>query len=198
MATVSGSPAHPVLWTRQVAFRATAPGHQEASLTAAATATPPILSSYEVSFWAHGDRDQSIEIDYRTSGGSWQPYIIFTVPSGALLNRPDGTPIAPQDSIRITASIDTLQLQVRLEPSGLTFSNTTPALLQVWYSGANRDYDGNGVVDENDSYIESQLLGLWLQEGPAAPWVAIPSLNTTSGRFVIADIRHFSGYAVSW
>jgi hypothetical protein len=186
------------LWTQDVAFRATAPGYQDALLAPSTTATPPILSSYQVSFWAHGDRDQSIQIDYRTAGGAWQPYIVFSVPRGALLNRPDGTPIAPADSIQITASVDTTQLLVRLEPSGLTFSEVTPAVLQVWYSGANRDFDGNGVIDERDSYIEAQLLGLWLQEGPQTPWVALPTVNTPSGSFLVANLRHFSGYAVSW
>ena len=123
---------------------------------------------------------------------------MLSIPKGSLLRRPDGTLFAKGDSIQITTSIDTTRLVVRFEPTGLVFDNLFPAQLKIWYSGANRDFDGNGVVDAADSYIEQALLGVRVQEYASDPWTTVSAIKTLSSKLFTANLRHFSGYAVSW
>ncbi|MBI4499972.1 MAG: hypothetical protein HY700_02305 [Gemmatimonadetes bacterium] len=192
-------PLHQVVWApslaREFVARRSSGG---TDLSAAAPSTPPLLSSYSLSFWAHASKDRSIEIDYRAGDSSWQPYLVLSIPKGSLLRRPDGALLAGTDSILITASIDTTQLTVRLEPTGLTFNDAAPAQLKVWYTGANRDFDANGIIDDADSYIEQALLGVWVQEQVGDPWIAVPAGKNLSGRLLAANLKHFSGYTVSW
>jgi hypothetical protein len=74
----------------------------------------------------------------------------------------------------------------------------TPAQLQFWYGGANGDLNGDGVVNGADATIESQLLGMWYQEGSTNPWTAVSATQSLSTKSFTAALQHFSGYAVSW
>jgi hypothetical protein len=170
----------------------------EHGISAVSPVAPPALSSYSVSFWTFAGQDRSIEIDYRDANASWQPYLVLSVPQGSLLSRPDGTPFAPTDSILITISIDTTKLLARLEPTGLTFTDATPAQLKIWYTGASSDFDGNGVIDSADDYIEESLLGVWVQEHPDDPWAPVQGSKFPSSRLLVANLKHFSGYTISW
>ncbi len=157
-----------------------------------------ILDQYQVSFWAFPDRDQGIRINYLAADGTWQPYVDFAVPAGALAQWPDGSPVLPTDSVLITARIDTLSLVVHFEPTGLTFSAAAPAQLTVWYAEANPDFDASGVVDSTDAYIEQHLLGVWVQESAADPWNLVTATQYLPGKLFSAALSHFSDYAVSW
>jgi hypothetical protein len=156
------------------------------------------LDQNQVSFWAFPDRDQAIRINYLAADGTWQPYVDFVVPAGALAQWPDGRPVAPTDSVLITASVDTLSLVVRFEPTGLVFNPLVPAQLTVWYTDANPDFDGSGAVDSTDAYIEQTLLGIWVQESASDPWGQIPATQYIPRRMFSASLGHFSDYAVAW
>ena len=73
-----------------------------------------------------------------------------------------------------------------------------PAVLTVWYTGANGDYDGDGDVDKYDYYIESDLMGMWWQRGPGYPWYRLSAEQSLSERWFRSELEHFSGYAVAW
>ena len=104
--------------------------------------------------------------------------------------------LAEGDSVLITLTIDTTKIGVLLEPTGLRFG--TPARLQIWYDGAGGDLNGDGVVDETDSYIESQLLSMWYREGSDGVWEPISADHLIEDKAFIVDLPHFSEYAVSW
>lgn len=156
-----------------------------------------ILDRYQTSFWARRGSGSGVEIRYQAADGTWQPYLRLTVPSGALKLWPNGTKVADGDSVRITLALDTLQMVVQLEPTGLVFEEKSPARFEVWYTGADPDFDASGAVDETDHYIESNLLSVWVQESPGAPWSAVTSAQSLDQKRFTAGLRHFSGYAVS-
>lgn len=163
----------------------------------AAEATP-VLDQNRVSLWAFPGRDQGLRISYLAADGSWQPYVDFEVPAGALAQWPDGSPVLPTDSVLITVEVDTLSLVVRFQPTGLVFNAATPARLTVWYTDANPDFDASGAVDSGDAYIEQNLLGVWVQEFASAPWSPVTATQYLPGKMFSANLGHFSDYAVSW
>ncbi len=162
---------------------------------AAATA---VLDNDQLVFWASRSRDQEIQINYRAADGSWQPYVWFKVPKDGLLRRPDGTLFAEGDSVLITVAIDTTTLVVNFEPTGLEFNPSAPAQLTIWYTGADPDFDASGAVDGTDSYIEQELLGVWVQEFATDPWTLVTAVQSIPNKLFSANLGHFSDYSVSW
>ena len=159
---------------------------------------PTVLSTQLLRFWAYATRDASGEVFYLASDSTWQPYVSLLVPSGSLLRRPDGTLFAPGDSIEITMAMDTALVLVDLEPTGLYFNPLIPAKFNISYSGSNPDYNGDGLVNFLDTYIEQWLMGLWVRRYPSDPWESVGAIESLLGKLFSADLRHFSEYAVSW
>ncbi len=104
--------------------------------------------------------------------------------------------LAPGDSVLVTVTIDPDNVEVSLEPTGLLFGE--PGQLQISYGGTDGDLNGDGVVDDTDSYIESQLLGLWYREGTDGVWERIPAVQAPSDKSFVSALPHFSEYAVCW
>lgn len=156
-----------------------------------------VMDTYRTSFWARRGSETGVEIRYQATDGTWQPYIRLTVPGDALELRPDGRKFAEGDSVLITLALDSTQLVVLLEPTGLVFKDKSRARLDVWYTGADPDLDGSGTVNDTDRYIELTLLGVWVWEGPGTPWSAVTSEHWLDSKLFTAGLRHFSGYAVS-
>lgn len=150
-----------------------------------------------VELWAVRGETRSVRIDYEDDGGSGE-FLEFTVTAGALLQRPDGSLFAEGDSVLITISFDRERYLLEMQPSGLVFSQVEPALLQVWYGGADGDLNGDGSVDSVDQYIEEDLLGVWYQEKGDEPWSAVTAAHSVDQKWFVANLFHFSGYAVSW
>lgn len=160
-------------------------------------AGPAVATTY-VSFWATPAETRSVRIDYTGADGSTGPFLELTIPAGALAKDPKGRKFGPRDSVLIEVFVDTVTLVVRLEPTGLVFSKSTPAQLQMWYQGANADLDADGDVDSQDGYIEQVLLGVWYQEETADPWSALTADHNLAEKWYRLALLHFSGYAVSW
>lgn len=153
------------------------------------------LNQYTASFWAVRGQERSVQINYLSATGdtSWQ-FLRLTTTDPAWV--PGLGELAPGDSVLITVSVDPSDIRVSLEPTGLVFGD--PAQLQISYSGADGDLNGDGVVDDADAYIESQLLGLWYREGTDAAWEPIPAVQSLADKSFIAALPHFCEYAVSW
>lgn len=152
----------------------------------------------DVSFWAYANQDQEIQVNYQAADGSWQPYVWFRVPQNGLRRRPDGQAFAEGDSVLITLAVDAISLRVTLEPTGLAFNSEAPAQLTVWYTGADPDFDANGVVDATDSYVEQDLLGVWVREFATDPWTRVTATQSIPNQWFSANLSHFSDYSVSY
>lgn len=153
------------------------------------------LNHYTAAFWAVRGEQRSVQINYVSADGdsSWQFLKLTTTdPTYA----PGIGDLAPGDSVLITVTIDSSNVKVSLEPTGLVFGN--PAELQISYAGADGDLNGDGAVDEADSTIESQLLGMWYREGADAAWEEIPAVRSLADKSFTSALPHFCEYAVSW
>ena len=153
------------------------------------------LNQYTATFWAVRGQERSVQINYLSATGdtTW-PFLRLTTRDPASV--PGVGDLAPGDSVLITVTIDPYNVKVSLEPTGLVFGD--PAQFQMSYGGANGDLNGDGVVDEADAYIESQLLGLWYREGAADAWERIPAVQSLSNKSFTSALPHFCEYAVSW
>ena len=163
-----------------------------------AGSTAPAFPSGSATFWAYADRQTSLTVSALAADGTSQPFATITIPRGALLRRPDGSFFGLHDSVEITLTPDAASLAVELAPSGLVFNPLIPARLTLSYQNANPDFNGDGLVDQTDDYIQQVLLGLSTRTNPTDPWSVIPSVNDVVNQRVTADLAHFTGYAVSW
>ena len=160
----------------------------------ASRAGPLSLDRYTVSFWAVRGQEASARINYQDAlGDISHPFLILTITDPVALA--DST-FAEGDSVLVTVTIDTTKVGVTLEPAGLQFG--TSAALLLWYGGAEGDLNGDGAIDEADSYIETELLGMSYREGADGEWERIPALHVLEEKLFFVELPHFSEYAVSW
>ena len=153
------------------------------------------LDRYTAAFWAVRGEERSVQINYLSSTGDTSfPFLHLTIVDPVFV--PGLGDLAPGDSVLITVTIDPENIKVSLEPTGLLFGD--PAQLRMSYGGASGDLNGDGVVDETDAEIETQLLGLWYREGAESAWTRISASQVLSDKSFISALLHFSEYAVSW
>ena len=159
----------------------------------------PSLAKKQVSFYAVRGKSRQVSIMYHARPGSPDStrFVLFTVPAQSLVRRPDGTSIAPGDSLRITLTImDTVKLIVRFRPDGLNFASGYPANLKMSYAETNPDINRDGLVNAVDAGLRV-LLKVWRQE-TGQPFGAIQSLLDESQKTVSASIPGFTNYAIAY
>ncbi len=128
--------------------------------------------------------------------GQGDPVLELKLSSTSLAEYPSGAVIAPGDSVTISVAKDASgRILFYFGPSGLRFNPLSPAQLTIWYTHANPDVNGDGVVNATDVLLESEF-GLYRQELLTDPWLGIPSTNLTSLQTIQASISGFTGYSV--
>jgi len=153
------------------------------------------LDRYTASFWAVRGEERSVQINYLSSTGDTSfPFLQLAITDPVSV--PGLGELTAGDSVLITVTIDPSDIKVSLEPTGLLFGD--PAQLRISYAGAGGDLNGDGIVDETDGDIETQLLGLWYREGAESAWERIPASQVVSDKSFISALLHFCEYAVSW
>jgi hypothetical protein len=158
------------------------------------SASAPELQSSVLSFFAYKGVDSDVRLRFRNG----EDYLRFRVFANSLLQRPDGTAFANGDSIKITITItDPTKLTADFQPAGLKFSPSAPARLQFEFGEADKDLNGDGVVNAADTAI-IPLISLWRQETTGAPWLKINSVVEIEINEVQADILGFTGYALAF
>lgn len=162
------------------------------------TPDAPPLERQTVSFVARKGENAVAEIRYvRTEQYDEGKCLEFRVPGDALLRYPDGRSFQKGDSVRITITVvDPARFIFRFEPSGLKFSPERPAEMRVSYRWADRDHNGDGVVDERDRPVEESF-AVWHQEREGLPWSRIATARLKDLQEVRAELRGFSKYALA-
>ncbi|HWZ60913.1 MAG TPA: hypothetical protein VNW46_18150 [Gemmatimonadaceae bacterium] len=151
----------------------------------------PSLVTDTVRFYAVAGQDRSASLYYHAVGGQTDSvqFLAFDVPAGALVQQPDGTPIATGDSLLITIAIaDPTRLIVGFQPSGLVFHNGQPAALTLSYANADSGLTATGVSG----------LAMWSQEHAGDKWHKVPSNVNRSALTVTGRIGGFSVYATAY
>ncbi len=164
-----------------------------------ADSAPP-LAAGQVSFWAVRGQTREAELRFLPHPGahSGNRLVRLKLDKRSLVARPDGTPIAPGDSLRITLTVvDSGAMIVEFQPAGLVFAPNRGAQLTMWYLEANHDFNRDGMLTAADSAVEAGF-ALWGQETPADPWVPLPSVLSPQENEVEAEIPGFTRYAVAY
>lgn len=161
--------------------------------------TAPALAIYQVSFWAYVGRASAVDVSYVPAKGQTvgDPFLRFSVPRGGLIAGANGVVLKSGDSILVTLTIDPVYFLVDFQPSGALFSKTSPAVLKFSYAHANRDLNGDGVVNAVDASLMQQL-AIWYQSDKTYGWSKETSVNDPTKQMVGSYVYHFSQYAVSW
>ena len=163
----------------------------------AANSTP--LFNPSDSFYAVRGEDREVRIYFQDeAGGQGEEYLRLRVDAPTLLALPDGTPVAPADSVLIHVRVvDPSQMLFDLEPSGLRFNPAVPARLKIHYDHADGDLNDDGVADGEDTAIESTL-AIWRQEKPGDPFVRLSSVLSFELDEAEAELTGFSRYALAY
>lgn len=168
-------------------------------LLTVAAGSPP-LSTTVASFYAVRGRNAGADLWYRATPGRGDStkFLEFRLDGASLDRRPDGTPIADGDSVRITLTvIDATHLIVDFQPSGLRFAAGNPARLKMFFTEVGDDLDQNGRVDSGDDSIAQQL-SIWRQETLGAPWFKVSSIVVKENKEIDAELAGFTGYAAAY
>ena len=161
----------------------------------AAENAPP-LDSLQVHVWAKAGEGRQAVIRYQKVGGYGGDFCLeFKIPGDGLWKRPDGSVVAKGDSVLITITVlDPALFNFRFEPAGLQFRSDHPAELRVSYKWADRDFNGDGKVDEYDARFR---FGFWKQEVDGGDWFEVGTVKDDDLEETRADIRGFTRYALA-
>ena len=159
----------------------------------------PALEQTSMSFYAKKGVTKSVSLYFKTAHGArGNEYARLVIPAAALSQRPNGTPIAWGDSVRITVSApDPSRLLLRMEPHGLKFDSRSPARLTMRYNEADPDYNGDGHVNLIDSLLELRL-AIWRQPTLFDLFARLASVLDRSLASVSSDLPGFSQYIIAY
>lgn len=147
----------------------------------------PPLATTHTRFWAVQGKESGAVIAYRESAGvPGLSFLEFTVPAQARMVDPTGRPLARGDSIEIEIRVVPGQLAARFSPCGLVFEGKHPAQLAVSYL--------YGEVPTE----AARKLAIWYLPPDDAPWQEEASRLDRRHATVVAQISHFSNYAVAY
>ena len=154
-------------------------------------ADAPPLVSRDTSFWVKVEDGRDVRLPYVNG----KPCLEFKIPGNSLQRRPDGTAFRRGDSVRITVRLpDAGRFSFEFQPSGLRFDPDRPAELRIRYTYANRDFNGDGRVDDADRAFD---FGVWRQEASGQPWAGLVTLRDADLEEVRADVLGFTKFAVA-
>ncbi len=159
----------------------------------------PALADTIVSFWAVRGEDRQVKIRYLADPlyGNGGTCLEFHVPGNALLRYPDGRTFQQGDSVRITIRVVNQEyFKFEFEPAGLQFDADAPAELRVYYDWSDPDYNGDGIVDEQDEKIHERFR-FWRQEEKGEPWADQVTEREESIERARTLIRGFTRYALA-
>ncbi len=186
-------------WIRHLNADRDGDGYADSQLNILAMAdNAPRLETYQTTFKACKSKSQKLQIGYLPRPDvATGLFLELEVPKYSLYRWPSGRRFASWECVWITATIDPDNMVVKLEPEGLKFRWSKPAKLRMWYTYANLDLNGDGVVDYRDEEIVGEDLALWRLPHDGGAWKKIRSVHVESAMQFTASLTQFSHYAVA-
>ncbi|HUE96821.1 MAG TPA: hypothetical protein VMN39_09180 [Longimicrobiaceae bacterium] len=158
----------------------------------------PALEALEVSFWAKKGEDREVQIRYEYANGTTAKCLRFIVPSDALSRAPNGRHLVTGDSVEIKIQVlDPHLFLFEFNPGRLQFDPKNPARMEVRYTYASLDLNGNGIEGDPEDLAIRERFGLWKQERPGGIWARIGSRRDEDRMELYADINGFTRYALA-
>ena len=161
----------------------------------------PPLGQQTLTFDAVQGQDTEVFMWYRRrpERADSSKLLRFRIRDDAQIRLPNGTALAPGQSVRITITVtDPQRLIVDFQPTGLRFENDDePAQLNLWYIEQDHDFNDDGVVNSTDASIE-QTLAIFRRENATAPWVRLTSRVVAESDEVEAILHGFSNYVIAY
>ncbi len=158
----------------------------------------PRLETYQTTFKACKYKSQKLQIGYLPKPDVVTGlFLELEIPKYSLYRWPSGRRFASWECVWITATIDRDNMVVKFEPEGLRFRSSKPAKLRMWYTYADLDLNGDGVVDHEDEDIIGEDLALWRLPHDGGAWVKIGSAHYEGSMQFKASLTQFSHYAVA-
>ena len=161
--------------------------------------TAPPLVSPTVSFWAVRGQDREAMIFYKKRSGpprNSDRLSRFRVRKETIIVLPNGQTLAPGDSVLITMSVvDPAHQILEFKPSGLKFRNRA-ADLWLYYYEADHDFNGDGVINGQDTKIENSFR-IWKKDG-TQPWIPQATDLDVSLDEAEIEVTGFTRFAVAY
>ena len=195
--------------SESTSFSAAAPSTPMAKQASTAARTPrflrpapnaPTIATPAVSFYAKRGVTRQVLMLYHAPPGETDStvFVRFKVGAKSLLARPNGSRIAPGDSVRITLTlVDPDALIVDFQPAGLRFDPREPAELRMSFAETDPDVSGDGTVNRQDTRL-TRMLKIWREETITAPWMTLPSDLFIGAHEVEAPVAGFTRYVVAY
>ena len=161
----------------------------------------PALAQQTLTFTAVQGQDTEVFMWYRRrpERTDSSKLLRFRIRDEAQITLPNGTALAPGQSVVITITVtDPQRLIIDLQPTGLRFTgDDEPASLTLWYAEQNDDLNDDGVVNAADAAIEP-ILAIFRRENATAPWMRLTSNVVAETDEVEAVLRGFSNYVIAY
>lgn len=151
----------------------------------------PALENADTTFTVTKGEDTEVELRYVTG----DDLLEFRIDDDALLARPDGTPIRDGESVQITIRrVHPTRYDFEFLPAGLRFDPDEQPELRIYYRFADRDFNGDGVIDGRDNSVR---FGIWRSEAGTGTWGELLTIRESELERLRADVRGFTRFAIA-
>ena len=147
----------------------------------------PPLETYDTTFTLVQGLASSDTIYFTKRPGAVtrEVFMVLAIPVSATFVDASGRTLAQGSEVRVSVQVDHDVVRLNFGPHGSTFTKK-PARLYIWWQ--NTDLQGRS----------GSGLELWYSAGPGSAWSALDTQVSAAYTWLVADLYHFSNYAVAY
>ena len=147
----------------------------------------PPLETYDTTFTLVQGAASSDTIYFmkRPGAATRELFMVLAIPATATFVDTSGRTLTPGSEVRLAVQVDRDVVRLSFGPHGSTFTRK-PARLYIWWQNTDlQGRSGNG-------------LELWYRPGAGSAWRALETQVSAAHTWLVADLYHFSNYAVAY
>jgi hypothetical protein len=147
----------------------------------------PPLETYDTTFTGVQGQASSdtIYFERRPGAATRELFMVLEIPASATFVDASGRALSPGSVVRLSVEVDREVVRLSFGPHGSTFTSK-PARLYIWWQ--NTDLQGR----------PGSGLQLWYSPESDGVWRASQTQVSAANAWVVADLYHFSNYAVAY